>query len=111
MHYVSDPHGHAVPIAPRTSSISDIEKAPQATADGSRANGPFSVFTSTPFTQATGIFVLEFGILLHSVLIGLMLAVTDSADFRVLLVVLVFHRTLFRLSCHENLIHMTLTTL
>lgn len=40
--------------------------------------------------QIVGIFILEFGILLHSVLIGLTLAV--DPDFKVLFVVVVFHR-------------------
>jgi zinc transporter 1/2/3 len=54
---------------------------------------PLSHFSTSTLAQAIGIFILEFGILLHSILIGLMLAVTDSDSFRVLLVVLVFHRT------------------
>ena len=41
-------------------------------------------------SQIIGIFILEFGIVLHSVLIGLTLAV--DPDFKVLFVVLVFHR-------------------
>lgn len=40
--------------------------------------------------QIVGIFILEFGILLHSVLIGLTLAV--DPDFKVLFVVIVLHR-------------------
>ncbi|KAI5304450.1 hypothetical protein KEM56_006486 [Ascosphaera pollenicola] len=40
----------------------------------------------------TGIFVLEFGILFHSVFIGLTLAVTSSDEFTVLYIVLVFHQ-------------------
>lgn len=40
----------------------------------------------------TGIFVLEFGILFHSVFIGLTLAVTSSDEFNVLYIVLVFHQ-------------------
>jgi solute carrier family 39 (zinc transporter), member 1/2/3 len=42
--------------------------------------------------QLTGIFILEFGIVFHSVFIGLTLAVTGS-DFITLYVVLVFHQT------------------
>jgi len=43
--------------------------------------------------QMTAIFVLEFGIIFHSIFIGLTLAVTSAADFNVLYVVLVFHQT------------------
>ena len=47
-------------------------------------------------SQIIGICVLEFGVVLHSVLIGLTLAVDE--DFKVLFVVLVFHRKSFLLS-------------
>lgn len=40
--------------------------------------------------QIVGVFILEFGVLLHSVLIGLTLAVSD--DFITLFVVIIFHR-------------------
>lgn len=43
--------------------------------------------------QMTGIFILEFGVLFHSIFIGLTLAVTGSSEFNVLYVVLVFHQT------------------
>ena len=40
--------------------------------------------------QVLGIAILEFGVLFHSVLIGLTLAVDEG--FKVLFVVLIFHR-------------------
>ena len=40
--------------------------------------------------QIVGVFILEFGVLLHSVLIGLTLAVSN--DFVTLFVVIIFHR-------------------
>jgi zinc transporter 1/2/3 len=40
--------------------------------------------------QIIGVAILEFGIVLHSIIIGLTLAVDDS--FRTLFVVIVFHR-------------------
>lgn len=43
--------------------------------------------------QMTAIFILEFGVIFHSVFIGLTLAVTDPDGFTVLYVVLVFHQT------------------
>jgi len=42
-------------------------------------------------TQIIGVAILEFGVVLHSVLIGLTLAVAEN--FKVLFVVLVFHQT------------------
>jgi solute carrier family 39 (zinc transporter), member 1/2/3 len=44
-------------------------------------------------TQLVGIAILEFGVLLHSFLIGLTLAVTEN--FKILFIVLAFHRTYF----------------
>ncbi|SPO06298.1 related to ZRT2 - Zinc transporter II [Cephalotrichum gorgonifer] len=55
-----------------------LNKAPQG-------SGAFSL-------QMTGIFVLEFGVIFHSVLIGLSLAVSGD-EFVVLYTVLVFHQT------------------
>lgn len=43
--------------------------------------------------QLTAVFVLEFGIVFHSVFVGLTLAVTGSSEFNTLYVVLVFHQT------------------
>ena len=52
--------------------------------------------TTTPAlasAQLVGIAILEFGVILHSFLIGLTLAVTEN--FKILFIVLVFHRTSF----------------
>ncbi|KAK4033160.1 Zinc/iron permease [Parachaetomium inaequale] len=46
---------------------------------------------ATYAAQITAIFVLEFGVIFHSIFIGLTLAVTDN--FIILFVVLVFHQT------------------
>lgn len=43
--------------------------------------------------QLTAVFVLEFGIVFHSIFVGLTLAVTGSSEFNTLYVVLVFHQT------------------
>ncbi|KIJ14870.1 hypothetical protein PAXINDRAFT_169551 [Paxillus involutus ATCC 200175] len=59
---------------------SDIEASHQhADSDGSG------------MAQIIGVFILEFGVLLHSLLIGLTLAV--NPDFKVLFVVIIFHQT------------------
>lgn len=43
--------------------------------------------------QMTAIFILEFGVIFHSIFIGLTLAVTAPDEFNILYVVLVFHQT------------------
>lgn len=43
-------------------------------------------------SQLTAIFILEFGVIFHSVFIGLTLGTTGSDDLKILLVVLVFHQ-------------------
>ncbi|TDL23968.1 ZIP-like iron-zinc transporter [Rickenella mellea] len=74
-------HQHHSPQNP--DSESDIEK-----------NNKTPEFTNalddSAVAQIIGIFILEFGIILHSVLIGLTLAV--DPNFKVLFVVLVFHQ-------------------
>ncbi|POS87662.1 hypothetical protein EPUL_002908 [Erysiphe pulchra] len=66
----------------------------------SNDNGYFSA-------QLTSIFILEFGIIFHSIFIGLTLAVTGNDEFNILYTVLVFHQTFeglglgSRLACIE----------
>lgn len=55
-------------------------------------DAPSTVSAEDFAAQMTAIFILEFGIIFHSVFIGLTLAVTGS-DFNTLFVVLVFHQT------------------
>lgn len=57
-------------------------------------------------TQIVGIAILEFGVILHSVLIGLTLAVTDN--FKILFIVLVFHQTFEGLGVGSRLAYMEL---
>lgn len=65
----------------------DVEKtAPSA----SSPHKPHSVIDN-PVSQIVGIAILEFGVVLHSVLIGLTLAVDE--EFKILFIVLVFHQT------------------
>ncbi|KAF9218627.1 ZIP-like iron-zinc transporter [Gyrodon lividus] len=60
--------------------VSDIE------ASHTHAN-----YDSSALAQIVGVFILEFGVLLHSLLIGLTLAV--DPNFKVLFVVIIFHQT------------------
>ncbi|KAI0076574.1 ZIP-like iron-zinc transporter [Panus rudis PR-1116 ss-1] len=57
-------------------------------------------------TQLIGIAILEFGVVLHSILIGLTLAVDE--DFKVLFVVIVFHQTFEGLGVGSRLAYMDL---
>lgn len=76
----------------KVASPSDLESGlplPRATTDMSGSTS--SSITPNAATAVVGIAILEFGVLLHSFLIGLTLAVTE--EFKVLFVVLVIHRT------------------
>lgn len=59
-------------------------------------------------TQLIGVAILEFGVVLHSVLIGLTLAVDEG--FKVLFVVIVFHQTFEGLGIGSRLAHLQLPT-
>jgi solute carrier family 39 (zinc transporter), member 1/2/3 len=109
---MSDAHGHGLgghaahgpegnPTPSSTDTV-DIEKgsAPSSahlsTNDQSHLHGhshshKHTALDESALAQLVGIAILETGVLLHSVLIGLTLAVTDN--FVILLVVLVFHQT------------------
>ncbi|KAJ4473600.1 Zinc/iron permease [Lentinula aciculospora] len=58
----------------------------------------------SPATQILGVAILEFGVVLHSILVGLTLAV--DPDFKVLFVVLVFHQTFEGLGVGSRLAYM-----
>ncbi|KIK63353.1 hypothetical protein GYMLUDRAFT_72072 [Collybiopsis luxurians FD-317 M1] len=57
-------------------------------------------------SQIVGVAILEFGVVLHSVLIGLTLAVNEG--FKILFVVLVFHQTFEGLGIGSRLAYMNL---
>ncbi|KAI0083562.1 Zinc/iron permease [Irpex rosettiformis] len=57
--------------------------------------------------QLVGIAILEFGVLLHSFLIGLTLAVTEN--FKILFIVLVFHQTFEGLGVGSRLAYLDLS--
>lgn len=70
-----DDHGHGAP---------EVEKEDDDDGEGHETDPRLVI------AQLIGVAILEFGIVLHSVIIGLTLAVDDS--FRTLFVVLIFHR-------------------
>ena len=61
------------------------------TLDLERASHHTPTTSALASAQLVGIAILEFGVVLHSFLIGLTLAVTEN--FKILFIVLVFHRT------------------
>jgi zinc transporter 1/2/3 len=64
-----------------------------ATRDEARDDDVRSISVMEPYAaQLTGVFILEFGVIFHSIFIGLTLAVA-GAEFSTLYVVLVFHQT------------------
>ncbi|CDO68402.1 hypothetical protein BN946_scf184815.g49 [Trametes cinnabarina] len=78
----SHDRGSSSPHYPHTHS--DIEKH-----NGHHTHNHGHALGDSPAAQIIGVAVLEFGVILHSVLIGLTLAVND--EFKVLFIVLVFH--------------------
>ncbi|KAI1788130.1 ZIP-like iron-zinc transporter [Ganoderma leucocontextum] len=77
-------HAPAGQTFPHAHSEKDVER-------GRDAHHPPSALTDSAAGQIIGIAILEFGVLLHSILIGLTLAVDQQ--FTVLFVVLIFHQT------------------
>jgi zinc transporter 1/2/3 len=99
---ILDAHGHGVgshaahgpegahvltPHANSDERLGDIEKAKYF------GNAQASSVGDHGSAQLIGIAILEFGVLFHSILIGLTLAVTAAEEFTILFVVLVFHQT------------------
>ena len=91
-----DHHGHGIPGATHAAHgpehYPDVEnKSLQASQKelekGAEVNANV---LDDPIPQIIGVAILEFGVLLHSVLIGLTLAV--DPNFKILFVVIVFHR-------------------
>ncbi|THG95696.1 hypothetical protein EW026_g6003 [Hermanssonia centrifuga] len=99
----SEAEGHAV-LNGNDGSSSDEEKNPRVSVGDDSEIG--SGVIDSALTQIIGIAILEFGILLHSVLIGLTLAVTN--EFKVLFVVIIFHQTFEGLGVGSRLSQMKL---
>ncbi|PSS30990.1 hypothetical protein PHLCEN_2v2478 [Hermanssonia centrifuga] len=90
----------------------DLEANQQSGAHGhgekhhQHGHGHEGAFVDSAGTQIIGIAILEFGVLLHSILVGLTLAVTEG--FKVLFVVIVFHQTFEGLGVGSRLAYMEL---
>ncbi|KAI5123500.1 hypothetical protein M0805_006660 [Coniferiporia weirii] len=87
---------------------SDIEKndTSHSHSHHTHSHHVLSEASSDALAQIVGIFILEFGILLHSILIGLTLAV--SSEFKVLFVVIIFHQTFEGLGLGSRLAYLDL---
>ncbi|KAJ3757541.1 Zinc/iron permease [Lentinula raphanica] len=70
----------------------------------STLSGKEELVLDNPLTQILGVAILEFGVVLHSILVGLTLAV--DPDFKVLFVVIVFHQTFEGLGVGSRLAYM-----
>ncbi|KZT07469.1 ZIP zinc/iron transport family [Laetiporus sulphureus 93-53] len=63
-------------------------------------------FSDSAIAQIIGVAILEFGVLLHSIFVGLTLAVNE--EFKILFVVIVFHQTFEGLGVGSRLAYMEL---
>ncbi|KAJ3977954.1 ZIP-like iron-zinc transporter [Lentinula raphanica] len=99
-HAAHGPEGNLV-----TTTSKDVEALPSETINESVHEHTHRVSDSA-VSQVIGVAILEFGVVLHSVLIGLTLAVNDS--FKILFVVLVFHQTFEGLGIGSRLAYMNL---
>ena len=80
---VNDPTTVAT-TEPKSSRSSDSESQTQAVVQHTTTHG------SSPLAQIVAVIILEFGVIFHSVIIGLTLAVDEA--FKVLFIVIVFHQ-------------------
>ncbi|KAG6909353.1 hypothetical protein DXG01_000953 [Tephrocybe rancida] len=88
-----------------SSTTTDIESQDRHPSHAHAAHA--NTLADSPAAQIIGVAILEFGVALHSILIGLTLAV--DPDFKVLFVVLVFHQTFEGLGIGSRLAYMRLS--
>ncbi|KAH7885879.1 ZIP-like iron-zinc transporter [Phlebopus sp. FC_14] len=100
-HAAHGPEGSPVPrlAGDLESEKMDPENDVEASHKGPRHN-------SSALAQIVGVLILEFGVLLHSLLIGLTLAV--DPDFKILFIVVIFHQTFEGLGIGTRLAFMEL---
>jgi zinc transporter 1/2/3 len=106
-----DAHGHALGShaahGPEINFEDKDTKVDKSSSDVESADGPANPFQDSMLTQIIGVAILEFGVVLHSVLIGLTLAVDE--DFKVLFIVIIFHQTFEGLAIGTRLAHLELS--
>ena len=76
---------------------SDVERKGSTALSSSEDLSPSITMDSDALAQIVGIAILEFGVMFHSIIIGITLAV--NADFKTLFVVIVFHRRFSLIFC------------
>ncbi|KAJ1030519.1 hypothetical protein NDA16_001428 [Ustilago loliicola] len=90
-------HTHA---APKNLSSDDVENSADITTGGSAAQAKIvadsdsststAVTLSTQASEILGVMILEFGVVFHSIIIGITLGTTS--DFTILFIVIIFHQ-------------------
>jgi zinc transporter 1/2/3 len=95
-------HNSVVEDTVEKPSASDVEKSASSSEEGHAA----FTFDDNVLAQIIGVAILEFGVLLHSVLIGLTLAVTS--EFVTLFIVIIFHQTFEGLGVGSRLAYLEL---
>ncbi|KHJ30713.1 putative plasma membrane low affinity zinc ion protein [Erysiphe necator] len=90
-------------------SVSNVQNGSRATVNSQNPinNDPMESRNNYFSAQLTAIFILEFGVIFHSIFIGLTLAVTGSDEFNILYTVLVFHQTFEGLGLGSRLASVT----
>lgn len=113
-----DPHGHDLAEAGHHSAHgpeaernpprqpSSKEKETESSDVEAHQHARVQEFYNSTVAQIIGVSILEFGVIFHSVLIGLTLAVDE--DFKVLFIVLVFHQTFEGLGLGSRLAYLEL---
>ncbi|KAJ4469860.1 ZIP-like iron-zinc transporter [Lentinula aciculospora] len=87
-------------------SISNVSKDVEASLSGATNEEYQHRILDSAISQVIGVGILEFGVVLHSLLIGLTLAVNEG--FKILFIVLVFHQTFEGLGIGSRLAYMNL---
>ncbi|KAF9446107.1 ZIP-like iron-zinc transporter [Macrolepiota fuliginosa MF-IS2] len=116
-HAAHGPEGNLVGTVKRTTKdeVASIADAEGVGIDGAAAGHGHdhdhhhhqgNAFADQAMAQIIGVAILEFGVALHSILIGLTLAVDEN--FKILFVVLCFHQTFEGLGIGTRLAHMEL---
>ncbi|QRV74224.1 ZIP Zinc/iron transport family protein [Ceratobasidium sp. AG-Ba] len=82
-------HGPETSVPGPVNSLANPEK--MVVESDSELGRPSTVLTDSALAQILGVVILEFGVVFHSILIGMTLAVDE--DFTVLFIVLIFHQT------------------
>ncbi|KAJ2930959.1 hypothetical protein H1R20_g6104, partial [Candolleomyces eurysporus] len=111
-----DSHGHGIGAHAAHGPEGIVDTAPskeKSVEESSRSDlesavNPHRTWSTDTTTQIIGIAILEFGVVLHSILIGLTLAVDE--EFKILFVVLVFHQTFEGLGIGSRLAYMDLSS-